>query len=261
MPALLRLRRQTWKQISLLSCYFHQKILYHASGASAGEDQLWWEHHVWPAPWISNEFSQYQLLNSNDKLDISWRSFATSEIAVAQDAAWIWHGKSWSLFVEAESSIGHHKTHESQSGKLQNCRYLCFGQWLRRCRKSKSWPCKLRIVQLQVEGYLKMLPFGSWKLRKVGKNEERTDWDICLLIWYNNFSACSVLPGTGSSWTQIAAFGSVPDDAQDPADFVQAARIEYNPCRVHIILSASGRAVHLCRWKKNKGHGALWGSP
>jgi len=36
-------------------------------------------------------------------------------------------------------------------------------------------------------GYLKMLPFGR----------------------------------TGSSWTQIAAFGSVPDDAQDPADFVQ----------------------------------------
>ena len=24
-------------------------------------------------------------------------------------------------------------------------------------------------------GYLKMLPFGSWKLRKFGKNEERTD--------------------------------------------------------------------------------------
>lgn len=36
-------------------------------------------------------------------------------------------------------------------------------------------------------GYLKMLPFGS----------------------------------TGSSWTQIAAFGSVPNDAQDSADFVQ----------------------------------------
>lgn len=73
-----------------------------------------------------------------------------------------------------------------------------------------------------------LLEAGSWE--NLEKNEERTDWDVCLLIWCNNFSACSVLPGTGSSWTQIAAFGSVPDDAQDPADFVQAARIQSMSC-------------------------------
>lgn len=106
-----------------------------------------------------------------------------------------------------------------------------------------------------------LLEAGSWE--NLEKNEERTDWDVCLLIWCNNFSACSVLPGTGSSWTQIAAFGSVPDDAQDPADFVQAARIQSMSCAYIYIFffSASGGAVHLCRWKKNKGHGALWGNP
>ena len=40
-------------------------------------------------PRISNEFSQYQLLNSNVMSDMSQTSFAASEVAVAQDAAWI----------------------------------------------------------------------------------------------------------------------------------------------------------------------------
>jgi len=56
--------------------HLYQKIWYHASGASAGEDQLWWEHHVWPGSWISTEFSQYQLLFfCNDKSEISWNEF------------------------------------------------------------------------------------------------------------------------------------------------------------------------------------------
>lgn len=52
--------------------------------------------------------------------------------------------------------------------------------------------------------------------------------------------------GTGSSWTQIAAFGSVPNDAQDSADFVQA-RVSVASSQKEFFVS------ELCRWKRVQG--------
>ena len=62
--------------------------------------------------------------------------------------------------------------------------------------------------------------------------------------------------GKGSSWTQIAAFGSVPNDAQDSADFVQA-RVSAASSQKSFALTVA----ELSRWKRAQGRPkALFGS-